>query len=134
MGSLKTFLTVILLFAAGALQALPRSPSERAQLFATCAGRFSALAEHQRMFDGPASEVADARRKQFEVLLDAVMPDARDWGMPGEMVWTWRLTAKMAQAQLLQRSTFQSDDFVAAQSRHAADRLFDECRSRVLGG
>lgn len=133
MGSLKIFLTVFLLSAAGAAAALPRSPSQRAQLFATCAGRYSALAEHQRLFDGSASEVADAQKQAFEDLLEAVMPDARDWGMPGEMALQWRLTAKMAQARLLQRSVFQSDTVIAEQSRRAADRLFGECRTWILG-
>ena len=134
MSSLRTFFFLVVLGLAGAAQALPQSPSERAQLFATCAGRFSALAEHQRLFDGAASEVADAERETFEMLLDAVMPDARDWGMPGELALQWRLTAKMAQAELLHRSVFQTDAYVKTQSRRAADRLFDECRSRVLGG
>ncbi|MGV6849571.1 MAG: hypothetical protein ACWA5A_14450 [Marinibacterium sp.] len=133
MGVLKTYLTVCLFLTAGAAAALPRSPSQRAQLFATCAGRYSALAEHQRMFDGAASETADAQRAAFEALLDAVLPDARDWGMPGEMALQWRLAAKLAQAELLQRSTFQSDSSIAETSRHAADRLFGECRGWVLG-
>lgn len=134
MGVLKTFVVLISILTAGAATGLPHSPSERARLFATCAGRYSALAEHERMFDGPASEIADKRRAQFDSLLEAVMPDARDWGMPGEMALSWRLTAKMAQAQLLQRSVFQSDAFIAEQSKRAADRFFAECRGHILGG
>ena len=134
MGELKTFVFLVLFLAAEAGLALPQSPSERAQFFAICAGRFSALAEHQRLFDGAASEAADAQRREFDTLLEAVLPDARDWGMPGNMVLSWRLTAKMAQAELLHRSVFQRDDMIAEHSRRAADRLFAECRNRVLGG
>lgn len=134
MSGALTYLAVLLSVLATPCLALPHSPSERARLFAICAGRFSALAEHQRLFDGAASERADARRATFDDLLDAVMPDARDWGMPGDMALSWRLAAKFAQAELLQRAAFQSDAYIAAQSRQAADRLFDECRVHLLDG
>lgn len=128
---MKTFLLCLVIAAQGA-SAAPQSPSERVQLFATCAGRFSALAEHQRLVDGPASEEADARRRAFDDLLSAVMPDALDWGMPGEMALNWRLTAKHAQAQLLSKSAFQSDARVAEISRQAADAFLRECDRWVL--
>lgn len=130
---MKTFLIVIGLFCAGAVWALPQSPSQRAQLFATCAGRYSALVEHQRLFDGVASEQAEDQKKIFETLLEAVMPHALAWGMPGHMALDWRLTAKHAQAQLLQKGAFQTDDDIARRSRHVATALLSDCHMFVLG-
>lgn len=112
---------------------LPASPTERVRFFAICAGRYSALIEHQRLFRGRSAQEADAMRAQFDGLLDAVLPYARDHGLPGEMVLSWRLAAKAAQAQLLQRADFQLDADIAAQSQRTAQRLFRECSGRLLG-
>ncbi|QEW21405.1 hypothetical protein LA6_003613 [Marinibacterium anthonyi] len=114
--------------------ALPHSAADRARFFAICAGRYSALADHEALFDGVASEQAASRRDQFVGLLDAVMPDARDGGLTGVMVLSWRIAAKHAQAMLLQSATFQLDLVRATQSRRRADHYFDECRDGVLDG
>jgi hypothetical protein len=129
---MKLLWAVFLLAFAQMAAATPQSPSERVQLFATCAGRYSALAEYQRLMDGPASEVADAQRARFDDLLDAVMPDALEWGMPGDMAMNWRITAKMAQAQLLSRGTFQTDRDIAAHAKRAAQAFLQECNAIIL--
>ena len=116
-----------------AATALPQSPSERVQLFASCAGRFSALADHHRLFDGAASEVAEFKKASFEALLEATLPDAIAWGMPGRMAFDWRMTAKMAQATLLHRSTFTQDAYIKVRSRETAAAYLQFCEGQVLG-
>lgn len=113
--------------------ALPYSPSQRAQLFADCAGRLAALEEHQRMFDGPASEQTQNVIRVFEALLDAVMPDAIEYGMPGRQVWSWRVNAKQAQSLLLNRSTFSQDDRAIERAKAASEHYIAECEKLVLG-
>lgn len=84
------------------------------------------------MFDGPASERTLAFKQQFEALLDAVMPDAMEYGMPGRLALTWRITAKMAQSRLLTRATFAQDPRSVALAREASAQLIAECNEVVL--
>ena len=128
MGALKTIVSVLLVFSAGVAAGMPQSPSQRVQLFATCAGRYSALLEHERLFDGATSERAALHKQQFEDLLDAVLPDALDWGMPGHMALDWRLTAKHTQATLLHRGVFHTDRDVAAHAKQISETLLNQCR------
>ena len=117
---------------AGPAPALPFAPVEQVRLFAICAGRYSALAEHQALFDGGASEAAGARRDLFVELLEAVLPDAP--ALRGETALAWRVAAKHAQAVLLRRASFLDDRAAAERSRQAAEYHFAECRASVLGG
>lgn len=102
---------------AGPGSALPVSPSERARVFAVCAGHYSALVEHQRLFDGQASEMSTERRDIFAVMLDAVWPDAVAYGVPEPLGMAWRVEAKAVQAALLSASVF---NMVPERSRPAA--------------
>lgn len=113
--------------------ALPFSPSERAQLFANCAGRLAALEEHQRMFDGQASEKTQVVMSQFEALIDAIRPDAIAYGMPGRQIWSWRINAKHAQSALLQRATFSPDARMVERAQTASDQYIAECEQLVIG-
>lgn len=130
----NSFAPILLgLMLANSATALPFSPSQRAELFANCAGRLAALEEHQRMFDGSASERTRQIVNRFEALLEAVMPDAIDYGMPGRQVWSWRVNAKQAQSLLLSRATFSQDHRLLQRSKQASERYIAECESLVLG-
>jgi hypothetical protein len=72
--------------------------------FAVCAGRFSALVEHQWMVDGPASEASAGTRDGLLALVEAIEVP----GM-GATVMGWRIEAKVAQKALLQRAHFAGD-------------------------
>lgn len=105
MSGLKTFtlsLCTLCCLASTAL-GLPNEPAERLKIFADCAGRFSALEEHQRLFDGPLSERTAQQIRYFDDIIAALLPDA---ALPGRKVLAWRIDAKMAQASLLQQATF----------------------------
>ncbi|MGR3803645.1 hypothetical protein [Marinibacterium profundimaris] len=112
--------------------ALPHAPVDQVRLFAQCAGRYSALAEHEALFDGAASERAQARRDLYVELMEAVLPDAA--ALSGGTALAWRIAAKHAQSVLLRRATFLEDPAAAARSRRAAEYHFAECRASILGG
>ncbi|WP_147124478.1 hypothetical protein [Shimia ponticola] len=134
MGGLRIILFLLLGSSTMAqAQGVPWSPSERVQLFATCAGRYSALAEHQRFFDGSASERAEAMQEIFEELIDATLPAAMDWGMPGRQALDWRITAKMATASLLNSANFGTNTRRREIDGAAAEAYLDECQRLVLG-
>ncbi|MDA7428661.1 hypothetical protein PGB28_09335 [Primorskyibacter aestuariivivens] len=134
MGSLKTFLFASVL-------AVTSSPSlaqarmidpmiDRADpvvMFAICAGRLSALMEHQWMFDGPASEQTALQRAHMIDMLDAVRaPNS------GREVLAMRIEAKMAQAALLTRATFNADPRDKTRAARLALQRVRECTGVLL--
>ncbi|KQB97559.1 hypothetical protein AL073_01005 [Loktanella sp. 1ANDIMAR09] len=100
---------------------------EQLRTFATCAGRLSAVMEHQWMFDGPASEHTEDLRDAVLELVEAVMPAERR----GEVL-QWRISAKVAQAALLRRASFNTDTRDAAWARTQAGRFEQECTGLLL--
>lgn len=113
-------------------QPWPISPAERAQVFATCAGRLSALADHQRTVGEAVSDVLITRQDSFEALLTAVLPDAVDYGLPQGQALNWQLHAKLAQSRLLMRADFYGDATIKAKAREAADAFLQECEQFLL--
>lgn len=121
------------LFLAAPGNALPATMEERVKVFAQCTGRFSALMEHQWMFDGDASEETALRRADFNAMLDAVLPLALERGLTGTTALHWQLEAKMAQAVLLQQAVFgQNPARAQAAARSAANHL-ELCNHLLLG-
>jgi hypothetical protein len=94
MGGLKT-LTLMLALAPCAVRA------DGPEVFADCAGRYSATVEHLWMFDGQAADRAAVRRDAFADLL-AALPDSPD-------TMARRVAAKAAQRHLWDRAAFSGD-------------------------
>lgn len=126
MGSMKTLLVATALASAlnGPLQALENNAL---QTFATCAGRLSAVMEHQWMFDGPASERTAVHRAHLLDLVAAVMEPEH-----APDVLQWRISGKQAQAVLLARSVFNSDADDAAWARAMALDFEQGCTGLLL--
>jgi hypothetical protein len=116
---LETFLAAVLVGFAGCGPALA-DPLLRD--FAVCAGRYSALVEHQWMVDGPASEVSGQSRDALLSLVDAVLEPGMSATAMG-----WRVEAKMAQKALLQRAHFGRD--TVAEKRAA--ELLQSCAALI---
>jgi hypothetical protein len=133
MGALRTLLAALAAFCATPAAALPHSSVERARVFADCAGWLLALEEHQRLFDGSASEVTADRRAAFLDLLDAVLPDAEAQGLPAGTAMSWRVIARAEQAALLTRATFAADPLARAPAETAAAGRVETCL-RMLPG
>lgn len=133
MRTVKTLSLAAALSAAVPAAALPLSPSERARAFAVCTGTYSALVEHQRLFDGMISEESETRRDLFAGLLDTVLPDAVDYGLPPEQAMAWRVEAKAVQAQLLSASVFNMMPQRARPARAAATANIATCDQLIFG-
>lgn len=97
------------------------------QTFAACAGRLSAVMEHQWLMQDPTSEATEAQRATMLTLVDAIMtPDQ------GRDVLSWRVDAKQAHAVLLKRATFNPDRTDAAWALRRADAELAACTGLLL--
>lgn len=115
------------------LTALFQAPPVFAQsadlrLFATCAGRLSALMEHQWLLSDPASDQT-ARQRESMLSLVAAMAGPED----ATRALNWRIEAKAAQASLLARARFGTNEATAAHSAQRSDDLLAMCQSLLLG-
>ena len=110
----------------------PPAPVDLLRLFAICAGRFSALAEHEALFDGAASDRAADQRDVFLDLLGALHPDLP--AISGQAMMAWRVSAKQAQAMVLLQARFHADPARAARATRAAGYFLAECRALLPGG
>lgn len=118
---LETFLAAL---AVGLVSGGPAASDPLLRDFATCAGRYSALVEHQWLVDGPASEASARVRDNLLALVTAVQPDGMEAVALG-----WRIEAKVGQAQLLSRGHFARDSLAgarAAQLLHACADLIGQ--------
>jgi hypothetical protein len=98
------------------------------QTFASCAGRLSALMEHQWLLSDPASDLTARQRDAMLSLVSAMSsPDQEATAL------TWRIEAKAAQAGLLSLARFGTKDRTAAQAARRSDDLLGMCRSLLLG-
>ncbi|MBL4917272.1 hypothetical protein [Szabonella alba] len=130
MSSLKTLsLVLVLLSHAPAAQATGLVPPPDAPigaddplvvLFATCAGRYSALMEFQWLTDGPASEETARRRAAMLDLAGAVTPAAAS-----RRALHLRIEAKAAQSALLHAAHFRADP----RATRRAETLLAGCRA-----
>lgn len=125
MGGLKTFCHAIALICALAAPPAARAqgdiPADPLHFFATCAGRMSALMEHQWIVDGPASEATRTRRAALLDLVTALTPPGQEVQVMG-----WRVAAKAAHAALLARSRHGTAASTTSAARQAAT-LQDQC-------
>lgn len=103
--------TLLAVLAVGVAATSPATADPLLRDFAVCAGRYSALVEHQWLVDGPASEVTALQRDALVDLVDAVMAD----GMEAAAM-AWRIEAKAGHAQLLSRAHFGRDRLAAERS------------------
>ncbi len=115
-----------------ALGALPASAgssfeTDPLRTFAACAGRLSALMEHQWMFDGDASEITQRQRAQLIELAGAIMAPEQ-----GQQVLAWRINAKAAHHALLTRATFNDDPGDAAWAADMAALQAADCTALLL--
>jgi hypothetical protein len=116
---LETFLTAMTL-GFGACGPALADPLLRE--FAVCAGRYSALVEHQWLVDGPGSEASAGTRDSLLALVAAV----EDPGMAAT-VMGWRIEAKVAHKALLARAHFARDAVAETRSRE----LLQACAALV---
>ena len=96
--------------------------------FANCAGRLSALMEHQWLMGDPASDRTQAQRRAMIALLEATTPT--DHLQP---TLARRIEAKEAQARLLTRATFNDDADDAGWALRRSEAEIAACVGLLLG-
>jgi hypothetical protein len=84
--------------------------------------------EHQWLMDGPASEITARQRDAMLALLEAATPPDRT-----ATVMQWRLSAKVAQANLLSRASFDPDPARATWAKRRAASFTGACNAVLLG-
>ena len=97
-------------------------------LFAGCAGRLSALMEHQWLLGDANAETTERQRESVLELLEATL-------QPGEErhALALRISAKHAHAVLLTRATFNEDPDDAAWAADQAAIQIGTCQAFLLG-
>ncbi|MCZ8153896.1 MAG: hypothetical protein O9292_16070 [Rhodobacteraceae bacterium] len=125
MGGLKTVFRATALLCALAAPLAARAdadlPDDPLRFFASCAGRMSALMEHQWIVDGPASDATKARRADILDLVAALTPPGHEAQVMG-----WRVEAKAAHAALLAQAR-RGDPAATARAIRHATALQDQC-------
>ena len=96
--------------------------------FATCAGRYSALMEHQWLMSDPAADRTEAERAQMISILDSVMTPET-----AAETLNIRIDAKLALATLLSRAAFNRDTRDSVWAMQRAETLMGACRALMLG-
>lgn len=112
--------------------ALPGTPHERAQVFATCSGRLSAMATRQRAERNPAAARTEEIRAGFEMLLDATLPAAIDRGVPVDMAVLWHAAGWHEIAYLLADVHYSADPGRVRRARDRMQARLDDCREMLL--
>jgi nitrogen-specific signal transduction histidine kinase len=126
MSSLKTYAAITFL-AGSPAAAFTNTADQQLHFFATCAGRLSALMEHQWTYDTAAVDMTTAQRSEMIDLVFAVMPENE-----GRSVLLMRVEAKHAQARLLHRAAVNHDPADAAWAQDRARALMTECTSVLI--
>lgn len=96
--------------------------------FATCAGRFSALMEHQWLMSDPAADITEAERARMISILEAIVTPETE-----AHTLNIRIDAKVALATLLTRAAFNRDARDSVWATRRAETLIGTCRALMLG-
>ncbi len=123
---------VFLALAAASAQALPARAFERAELFANCSGRLSALATHQSGYGEGTFQQTRDMAEMFDMMLEAVLPHALDEGMPQNQITLWRSQGWGEMAGLLTQAHFSFDTISADAAMAALDERVLACTSVML--
>lgn len=107
--------------------ATPVSPSERANTFATCAGRHAAA----ETYWGRVAE-GNTQSSTFDALTDAVLPSAVAYGMPASHAADAKFRAWLDHAYLRNDAEFAVDPGRRARARARLDRDLAECSALIL--
>jgi hypothetical protein len=126
MSSLKT-LSCALAIVATNTAAYNAGPDQQLRFFASCAGRLSALMEHQWTYNTAAvDQTTNDRTAMIDLVSAAMTADA------GREMLLLRVEAKHAYAKLLRRVETNNDPADANWARNRSDAIMHECTSVLL--
>lgn len=123
---------MFLAIAATSVQALPARAFERAEFFANCAGRMTALAVHQDGFGETGAPAMQELAETFEVLLDATLPAAYAEGVPATDPDRWRNRGWTEMAALLTQVHLSFDTISSDAAAEALNARVTSCTSALL--
>lgn len=128
------FRFVLILFAVTATPsfAFPSYAYERAEVFAVCSGRLSALHVRQKADRNPAAWDTRKLKSEFDALFDAVIDSAYAEGVPGTEPTRWRARGWTEVASLLNHAQYSADQELSEAARRALARRVQDCRDLVL--
>lgn len=112
------------------------SPLEQAQAFATCAGRFAAMATRQGATQDPAHETTRRIKGDFEMLLEATLPHPDDTtDVDPRRALHWRVAGWTEIAHLMhQQYDLRRDPQTIERAQRDMHRRLDICRDLILPG
>lgn len=122
----------VLTFVAQVSIALPSMSFQQAELFAVCSGRLAALATHQKYMKSSDSSDSERLRREFDMLLDAVLPDAESQGVPPGQAKRWRSQGWAEMAGYLADVQYSFDQSVADTALAASASRVEQCRDVLL--
>lgn len=120
-------MTLALPVEAGEGSALPHPDDQQLRQFAICAGRLSALMEHQWLVDGPASEQTAHHVRAVTDLIAAIVIEHDK-----HRALAWRIEAKVALRALLMQANFGTDAKRGELAKERSDALIGPCRAMLL--
>ena len=125
---------LLAVFVAPAHATMPAGTSaERMRLFATYAGRVSASIEHDWLLARGSDPVRTRLRRDIDALIEALLPITRAQGLDGPQVQHLRLSAKVAQAALMQQADLGPDEARAQRARRLSRRQLSACSALLPG-
>ncbi|MEM6481325.1 MAG: hypothetical protein AAF922_10650 [Pseudomonadota bacterium] len=124
-GSLPTFATD---------QSRDGRAASQTEAFATCAGRFSAVAARHLAQHDPASERAVRFETDFDALVDAVLPIAVEEGVDPRDARHWRIAGWTEMAHLMRLRYSKKDPSRADRAGRAIERRLATCTRMILPG
>ncbi|SIO22711.1 hypothetical protein SAMN05444722_0909 [Rhodovulum sp. ES.010] len=120
--------------AARAAPDTPGTPWKRAEVFATCSGRLAAVATRQQADGNPAWSETRAHREMFDLMLEATLPSAMEFGVPRDEPVRWRSAGWVEMAGLLADMVYSGDAGRTARAQDALTARMADCTGLLLGG
>ncbi|QFT80521.1 hypothetical protein FIU89_07850 [Roseovarius sp. THAF27] len=108
------------------------SLAEQAEAFATCAGRYSAMATRQSATHNPDSDATRALQSSFESLLEAMLPHAAEAGIDPRRARSWQASGWSEMAQLMRLQQRSADATHADRASRDMHRRLSTCRQLIL--
>lgn len=112
--------------------ALPTTPHEQAEVFAICSGRFEAIATRQKALKMPEAARSKHIKDNFDLLLEATLPAALEFGVPESMPEQWRSGGWVEIAGLLADEQYSFDARRSRLARDAMEKRLDDCRNLIF--
>ena len=126
------FVLILAALSAAPAMAFPQFVAERAEVFAICSGRLSALHVRQQADRDPAAPATYGLRTEFDHLLAAVVDIASDEGMPTSQPARWRAQGWSEVANLLRQVHYNIDPSASAVAQRSLEHQMKACSDLVL--